>query len=317
MRCPNINQPMIKFLAMDVDGTLTDGKVYMGKDGESFKAFDIKDGFGIKEMLPKYNIIPIVITARKSEILVNRCNELGIVEIHQGIEKKLDCLKNILNQYSSKDITYTLKDVAYIGDDVLDLQCLKPVKNTGGVTGCPNDAVSEVKSTCSFIASNNGGQGAVREFIEYLIAYGPNHIYYDIELKSRIDYVTNYISKLNFLNLIPGIYEVNEGFLFKVIEYATLDENESSYESHRKHIDIQWIISGKEKLFLTDISHLEPKEEYDEVNDIIRYKFDNNMSSVILQEGNYAIIFPKDAHKIGRISDEKILVKKIVGKLKL
>ena len=66
----------IKFLIMDVDGTLTDGKIYMGQDGEMAKAFDIKDGAGIALVLPKNNIIPVIITARESKILANRCEEL-------------------------------------------------------------------------------------------------------------------------------------------------------------------------------------------------------------------------------------------------
>ena len=68
----------IKFLVMDVDGTLTDGKIYMGAGGEVFKSFDIKDGYGITTILPKAGIVPVVITARKSKIVENRCAELDI-----------------------------------------------------------------------------------------------------------------------------------------------------------------------------------------------------------------------------------------------
>ena len=71
---------MIKYFVMDVDGTLTDGKIYMGQIDEAVKAFNIKDGAGISHVLPKYNIKPIVITARNSKILENRCKELNIVE---------------------------------------------------------------------------------------------------------------------------------------------------------------------------------------------------------------------------------------------
>lgn len=72
----------IKFLVLDVDGTLTDGKIYMGPDSELFKAFDIKDGCGIAVLLPKLGITPIVITARESRIVAKRCQELGIAEVH-------------------------------------------------------------------------------------------------------------------------------------------------------------------------------------------------------------------------------------------
>lgn len=154
---------------MDVDGTLTDGKVYMGLKGEVMKAFDIKDGYGIHDILPKYGIVPVIITARSSIILDNRCKELGIEEIHQGVRTKLDCLKSIINKYSSDSLFYSLANVAYIGDDILDIQCMQPVKEAGGIIGCPADAISEVKDFADFISTKLGGNGAVREFIEYII----------------------------------------------------------------------------------------------------------------------------------------------------
>ena len=76
---------MIKYLVMDVDGTLTDGKVYMGNQGEVFKAFSIKDGCGIHDILPKCKIEPIIVTGRKSKIVELRCQELGITKLFQGV----------------------------------------------------------------------------------------------------------------------------------------------------------------------------------------------------------------------------------------
>lgn len=159
----------IKFLVMDVDGTLTDGKIYMGVNGEIFKAFDIKDGYGIKDILPKYSIVPIVISARDSQIVINRCNELGITEVHQGIREKLPCLKNVIEKYCKAEEKYSLSNVAYIGDDVLDLKCMNPIKEAGGIIGCPSNAVKELLSVCDFIAPHKGGDGAVRDFTEFLI----------------------------------------------------------------------------------------------------------------------------------------------------
>lgn len=160
----------IKFLVMDVDGTLTDGKIYMGDRGEVFKIFDVKDGYGICEILPKHNIIPVIITARKSNILINRCTELGIKELYQGERKKLVRLKSILQIWSSKDDKeYTLRNVAYIGDDLLDISCMSLIKEQGGAVGCPIDAVKQVKAISSFVSSRTGGSGAVREFIEWLL----------------------------------------------------------------------------------------------------------------------------------------------------
>lgn len=160
---------MIKFLAMDVDGTLTDGKIYMGNEGEVFKAFDIKDGCGIKELLPLYGIVPVIITARNSRILSNRCEELGVTEIHQGVREKLDCLKKIVDQYSTSEKQYTLQNVAYVGDDILDLQCMEPIKAAGGIAACPADAVPKVVAACDYIAPHKGGEGAVRDVVEYII----------------------------------------------------------------------------------------------------------------------------------------------------
>lgn len=156
---------MVKYLVMDVDGTLTDGKIYMSDNGELFKAFDIKDGCGIKDILPQYGIVPIIITARKSKILENRCNELGINHVYQGERNKI---RKLIEIVGAKDDKSKLRDVAYIGDDILDLQCMQPIKEAGGFVGCPSDAVLEVKSVADFLSSHKGGEGAVREFIEWL-----------------------------------------------------------------------------------------------------------------------------------------------------
>ena len=158
---------------MDVDGTLTDGKIYMGQEGELFKAFDIKDGYGIRHILPAIGIIPVVITARESRIVAHRCAELNIAELHQGCRNKIGALEEILKTYSRKDgEEYDLSNVAYIGDDVLDLQCINPIRQQGGFTACPADAVDEVKQAVDYMCRRNGGDGAVREMIEVLATMG-------------------------------------------------------------------------------------------------------------------------------------------------
>ena len=160
----------IKFLFMDVDGTLTDGKIYMGPSGEVFKAFDIKDGCGIKDILPLAGIAPIIITARESKILENRCRELGVSELYQNKRDKISQIDDCLRSFSQRDqVEYDYKNVAYIGDDLLDLQCIEPIMKHGGISACPADAAEVVKKKVNFICRNNGGNGAVREFIEWLI----------------------------------------------------------------------------------------------------------------------------------------------------
>lgn len=149
---------------MDVDGTLTDGKIYMGNDGEIMKAFDIKDGCGIHDILIPTGIVPVIITGRKSWILENRCAELDIDHLYQGIRNKIEKLDELLILFG---VTY--KEVAYIGDDINDLSCMKPISMAGGLVGCPGDAVEEVKKIANYVCSRNGGSGAVREFIEWIV----------------------------------------------------------------------------------------------------------------------------------------------------
>ena len=150
---------MIRYLIMDVDGTLTDGKIYMSSTGEAVKAFNIKDGCGINNILIPAGIIPLVITGRESQIVLNRCKEVGITEIYQGVSNKVEKIHELIIDLSS---------VAYIGDDINDIEAMNEVKRAGGVIGCPSDAVPEVKEISSFIANNRGGDGAVREFIEWI-----------------------------------------------------------------------------------------------------------------------------------------------------
>lgn len=153
---------MVEYLIMDVDGTLTDGKIYMGESGEMCKAFDIKDGCGIRMILIPSGITPVIITGRSSKILENRCKELGITQLYQGISDKVTCLNALLGEIPD------YSKVAYIGDDINDLSCMQLIKGNGGLIGCPADAVEDVKEWAHFISTRNGGNGAVREFIEWL-----------------------------------------------------------------------------------------------------------------------------------------------------
>lgn len=158
----------IKILVMDVDGTLTDGKIYMGSDGEIFKAFDIKDGYGINDILRSKGVEPVIITGRQSKIVENRCQELHIQHLYQGIYDKLSVLKQVLIRLElEKKSKFSFENVAYIGDDCNDLICMQAVKAAGGLVGCPADAVKQVIDIATFVSSRNGGNGAVREFIEW------------------------------------------------------------------------------------------------------------------------------------------------------
>lgn len=151
---------MIKYLVMDVDGTLTDGKIYMSNSGELMKAFNAKDGYGIRNIALSAGITPVIITGRESDIVTNRAKELGIALVYQGVSDKAEKLKNVTDE---------LDTVAFIGDDLNDMPCVDLVKNGGGVIGCPADAAKEIKAKADFIAEHKGGEGAVRDFIEWIL----------------------------------------------------------------------------------------------------------------------------------------------------
>ena len=147
---------------MDVDGTLTDGKIYVGEHGEVFKAFNVKDGYRLIN-LKKFNIIPVIITGKKSEILEKRAAELKIEEVHQGVEDKLKVLDEVLSRYQ---LNY--ENVAYIGDDLNDIDCMKVCY----FKACPSDAIDEVMEIVDYVCKSNGGNGAVRELIDLIIKLG-------------------------------------------------------------------------------------------------------------------------------------------------
>lgn len=149
----------IKLLVMDVDGTLTDGKIYIGAQGELMKAFDVRDGYAIAHILPGLEITPVIITGRKSEIVQERARELKITELYQGISDKLSQLKAVAEKYN-----VDVNEIAYIGDDLNDLECIQYC----GVTACPKDAINEVKQSVDYVCNHEGGHGSVREFITWL-----------------------------------------------------------------------------------------------------------------------------------------------------
>lgn len=299
---------MIKLLVMDVDGTLTDGMIYMGADGELQKAFNIKDGCGIKVLLPQNNIVPVVITARNSDMVYHRCSELGIAEIHQGVRDKMQCLSSLLDKYSCQ-----LGDVAYMGDDIIDLQCMMPIKEHGGLIGCPADAVNAVVSQSDFVSSCNAGQGAVRQFIEYIIERNRSCIGNNV--RQRLDVAVGIITQLDYDKLEIGRHDVSESFFFNVLEYDAPIDDSIPFESHRKHIDIQRVISGTELLRIADVSRLVTSTAYDPINDVQLYKDFPSVSGVILSAGSIVVLQPSDAHKAVSVGNTSNRIKKVVGKL--
>lgn len=150
---------IIKLILLDVDGTLTDGGIYRGNSLEEFKKFNVKDGYIIVNS-QKAGIDVGIITGKKSKIVEIRAEELKMKYLYQGISEKKAILDEIVKKTGLKK-----SEIAYMGDDLNDLKIMKEA----GLAGAPADAVSEVREAADFISTKNGGHGAVREFIEYIL----------------------------------------------------------------------------------------------------------------------------------------------------
>jgi 3-deoxy-D-manno-octulosonate 8-phosphate phosphatase (KDO 8-P phosphatase) len=148
-----------RLLIMDVDGVLTDGKIIQDRHGHEVKVFDVKDGHGIV-MAHRAKLRTGLISGRESETITRRAEELGIALVFQKVWNKLDVYEKIL-----MDTALTHDEVAYVGDDVVDIPLLRRV----GLAVAVADAVDEVKAVSHFITQRPGGQGAVREVIELIL----------------------------------------------------------------------------------------------------------------------------------------------------
>ncbi len=146
----------VRLFVMDVDGTMTDGKIYVGAEGEMMKAFNVKDGYALVKC-EDYGIKTAIITGRNSEIVENRAKILKISEVFQNVTDKVAVLENLVKKYN-----YKWSEVVYIGDDENDLECMKQC----GYSACPFDAVRSVVETADYICTHKGGDGAVREILD-------------------------------------------------------------------------------------------------------------------------------------------------------
>lgn len=152
----------VKLLVLDVDGVLTDGRIYYSSSGEELKAFNTQDGLGIN--LARHIGIKIaLITGRSSEAVKKRADELKIDSVYQGVHDKVKVLNDILRNF---DIS--LEHVCYMGDDLNDLPILQIV----GFPAAPQNAVPFVKQHAQFVANSKGGEGAVRELVDYILTEG-------------------------------------------------------------------------------------------------------------------------------------------------
>ena len=149
----------IKLLLLDVDGVMTDGRIVYLNDGGEAKAFDVKDGHGLK-LIQRAGIRVGIITGRQSEVVARRAAELGIEIVYQGAKDKLKPFLEIIKELGLEPF-----EVAYVGDDVVDL----PVMRQVGFSATVADAVDDIKPYVDLVTSRPGGRGAVREVCDLLL----------------------------------------------------------------------------------------------------------------------------------------------------
>lgn len=149
----------IKLLVCDIDGVFSDGRIYLGNDGEELKAFHTKDGYGIKA-LGQSGVDVAVITGRNSHIVQNRMTALNVKHIIQGQENKLPALKTLM-----ASLSLTPEEVAFIGDDMPDFECIDYV----GLGIAVKDAHPSILAIAQYTTTINGGFGAVREVCDQVM----------------------------------------------------------------------------------------------------------------------------------------------------
>ncbi len=150
----------VRFIVLDVDGVCTDGKLYFMESGRAVKCFCSLDGLGIKTAL-RAGIGVGVITGRDDPCVHARMSQLGVREYHPGHESKLPKLREIMERYG-----LSREEMAYVGDDWIDLD---PMRSVGMPIAVAN-AVAQVKKEARYVTAARGGEGAVREAVEFLLA---------------------------------------------------------------------------------------------------------------------------------------------------
>ncbi len=150
----------VRLMAFDVDGVLTDGSLWYGKHGEVVKRFNVLDGHGLR-LMRESGITIALITGREGPILARRAAELGIDIVLQGVRDKAQAINAMAQEQG-----YTLDQVGYMGDDIIDLAALQRVVFSASVPGAP----SYITQAVHWVASEAGGEGAVRECCDLILA---------------------------------------------------------------------------------------------------------------------------------------------------
>ncbi len=149
----------VRLLLLDVDGVLTDGRIIYGSAGMEVLAFHVRDGLALKSAQAAGIVVGLV-SARKSEALFRRAEELCVSEVHAGVKDKISVYRELLVRYRLSD-----EGVAYVGDDLTDL----PLLRATGLAIAVADAPAEVRNAAHLVTSLPGGKGAVREAVEWLL----------------------------------------------------------------------------------------------------------------------------------------------------
>ena len=149
----------IRLFATDVDGVLTDAGMYYAESGDEWKKFNTRDGMGLK-LLQRAGIITAIVTQERTKLVARRAERLAIPELHQGVMDKLSLVREMAARHG-----LTLSQVAYIGDDVNDLETLKEV----GFSATPADGMPQIVAVVDYVCQKKGGEGAVREICEMIL----------------------------------------------------------------------------------------------------------------------------------------------------
>lgn len=155
-----IDKKNLKILIIDVDGVLTDGGMYYFENGVEGKKFNTRDGVAI-EIWRDSGRKTMIISGESCELIKNRTKKLKIDFTLLGIKDKLSAVKEILEKEKMG-----FEEIAFIGDEINDLQLL----SKAGFSACPNDAYPEIKKTCNYICSKKGGEGVVREVVDFILS---------------------------------------------------------------------------------------------------------------------------------------------------
>jgi 3-deoxy-D-manno-octulosonate 8-phosphate phosphatase (KDO 8-P phosphatase) len=152
----------IRVFFIDVDGTLTDGQIHLSTNGELFKSFNVRDGWGIKQLMAN-EITPVVISGRNSKITALRCQELGITDIYQGVDDKMVIVEEVMANLKAE-----FDEIASIGDDLIDWELLMRSR----LAFVPHDCHRSLKTIKAVhILDADGGKGAVREAVDAILAF--------------------------------------------------------------------------------------------------------------------------------------------------